>query len=73
VLHQPQAILWYGSQFPDAPKVWETQSSFDSLWSGPQRVFLWTDHKDPPETRGRQRYLLASSGGKSVVTDQPAN
>ncbi len=71
VLHQPQAILWYGSQFPDAPKVWETQSSFDSLWSGPQRVFLWTDHKDPPELRGAQRYLLASSGGKSILTNQP--
>ncbi|PYX10784.1 MAG: phospholipid carrier-dependent glycosyltransferase [Acidobacteria bacterium] len=72
VLHEPAAILWYGSQFPDAPKVWETQSSFDSLWSGPQRVFLWTDRKDPPELRGAPRYLLASSGGKSIVTNQPA-
>jgi 4-amino-4-deoxy-L-arabinose transferase-like glycosyltransferase len=73
VLHHPQAILWYGSQFPDAPKVWETQSSFDSLWSGSHRVFLWTDHKDPPELRGTQRYLLASSGGKAIVTNQPVN
>jgi len=73
VLHQPAAILWYGSQFPDAPKVWETQSSFDSLWSGPQRVFLWTDHKDPPELRGAQRYLLASSGGKAIFTNQPVD
>jgi len=73
VLHQPQAILWYGSQFPDAPKVWETQSSFDSLWSGPERVFLWTDNQNPPALHDAQRYLLASSGGKYIITNQLVN
>jgi hypothetical protein len=36
-------------------------------------VFLWTDHEDPPELGGAQRYLLASSGGKYIVTNQPVN
>jgi 4-amino-4-deoxy-L-arabinose transferase-like glycosyltransferase len=71
VLHVPNAILWYGSQFPDAPHVWETQASFESLWSGPERVFLWTDQENPRELGAAPRYLVAQSGGKSVLTNKP--
>jgi len=71
VLHEPNAILWYGSQFPDAPHVWETQSSFEVLWSGPKRVFLWTDQDSPRELGAAPRYLVAQSGGKSVLTNRP--
>jgi hypothetical protein len=71
VLHEPNAILWYGSQFPDAPHVWETQVSFESLWSGPKRVFLWTDQESPRELGAAPRYLIAHSGGKSVFTNKP--
>ena len=69
ILHAPAGNLWYGSQFPDAPHVWETQASFDALWDGPQRVFLWTDQDDPKELKGRPRFLLARSGGKSILTN----
>jgi len=71
VLHEPNAILWYGSQFSDAPHVWETQASFESLWSGPKRVFLWTDQQSPRELGAAPRYLVAQSGGKSVLTNKP--
>ena len=71
VLHEPNAILWYGSQFPDAPHLWETQTSFEGLWSGPKRVFLWTDQESPPELGAAPRYLIARSGGKSVLTNKP--
>jgi 4-amino-4-deoxy-L-arabinose transferase-like glycosyltransferase len=71
VLHEPNAILWYGSQFPDAPHVWETQASFEALWSGPKRVFLWTDQESPRELGAAPRYLIAQSGGKSVLTNKP--
>jgi hypothetical protein len=71
VLHKPNAILWYGSQFPDAPHVWETQASFETLWSGPKRVFLWTDQENPRELGAAPRYLVAQSGGKSVLTNKP--
>ena len=70
VLHAPSGNLWYGSQFPDAPHVWETQSSFDTLWDGPQRIFLWTDQDDPKELRGRPRFVLARSGGKSILSNR---
>src|SRR5213079_379648 len=41
VLHEPSGNLWYGSQWPDAPRVFETQASFDQLWANPSTVFLW--------------------------------
>ena len=52
VLHPPSGNLWYGEKFPDAPHVFETPQSFADLWSGPARVFLWTDQEDPKELLG---------------------
>lgn len=73
ILHEPSGNLWFGSKFPDAPRVFLTQSGFESLWSGPEMVFLWTDQDDPVELHGRTRYLLAHSGGKSILTNHPAS
>ena len=72
-LHEPGGNLWYGSQFPDAPHVFETEESFAALWNGPQRVFLWTDQDHPRELMGRAQYLVAHSGGKSILTNRPLN
>ena len=69
VLHEPSGSLWYGSKFPDAPQVFETQSSFNALWSGPARVFLWTDQENPVELQGAKRFLLARNGGKTILTN----
>ena len=73
VLHERGGNLWYGSQFPDAPHVFETQASFDTLWSSPTRIFLWTDQEDPKELHGTPRYGLAQSGGKSILMNHPLN
>jgi hypothetical protein len=73
VLHARGGNLWYGSQFPDAPHVFETQASFDEIWSSPTRVFLWTDQEDPKELHGSARYLLAQNGGKSILMNHPPN
>jgi 4-amino-4-deoxy-L-arabinose transferase-like glycosyltransferase len=70
ILHEPSGNLWYGTQFPDAPRVFETQESFVKLWSGPGRVFLWTDQEDRTELRGLPRLVLARSGGKSILTNR---
>jgi 4-amino-4-deoxy-L-arabinose transferase-like glycosyltransferase len=71
ILHAPSANLWYGSQFPDAPRVFETQVSFGALWAGPSRVFLWTDQDDPKELSGAKAYRVAHSGGKSLLSNRP--
>ena len=63
--------LWYGSLWPDAPRVFETEASLHTLWSGPRHIFLLTYNPD------RQRSLapfgptdiLATSGGKTILTN----
>ena len=70
ILHEPSGNLWYGSKFPDAPRVFETPESFAALWKGPERVFLWTDHDDSKELRGMPWFFLARNGGKSILTNR---
>lgn len=70
-LHAPGGNMWYGAQFPDAPPIWETQDSFVRLWSGPQRVFLWTDQDDPSALKGLTSYIVAQRGGKTIYSNRP--
>jgi 4-amino-4-deoxy-L-arabinose transferase-like glycosyltransferase len=65
---------WYGSFWPDSPAIFETDASLDHLWSGPRRIFLLTYHPDirvPDLSRFGQVHVLASAGGKSILTNQP--
>jgi len=70
-LHDPAGNMWYGTQFPGAPKVWETKESLVQMWNGPQRVFLWTDQEDPEVLRGLTSFVIARRGGKTVLSNQP--
>jgi 4-amino-4-deoxy-L-arabinose transferase-like glycosyltransferase len=70
-LRAPGGNMWYGTQFPDAPRVWETQTSFATMWNGPQRVFLWTDQEDPAALNGLKSYVIARRGGKTIFSNQP--
>jgi len=70
VLHEPSGNLWYGSKFPDAPRVFETRASFAELWGAPVGVFLWTAEDQPAALAGLPHYLLARSGGKSIFTNR---
>jgi 4-amino-4-deoxy-L-arabinose transferase-like glycosyltransferase len=71
VLHAPSGNLWFGAKFPDAPHVFETPESFAALWASPARVFLWTDQDHPKALQTLPSYPLASSGGKSILTNHP--
>ena len=70
VLHPPSASMWYGSRFPDAPTVFVTSESFANLWSGPHRVFLWSDRENPKILEGHPAIQLAYSGGKYVYVNR---
>ena len=70
-LHAPGGNMWYGTQFPGAPRVFETQASFLEMWNGPQRVFFWTDQEDPVALRGLTSYVVARRGGKTIFANQP--
>ena len=68
--------LWYGSFFPDAPKIFETPQSFAAKWAGPQRIFLWQAKSlpDAPKPLGNLPgavYVIASGGGKEILSNQP--
>lgn len=65
--------LWYGSFFPDAPKIFETRESIAEKWSGGQRIFLWQDpsDKDRPVLPLAPAYVIATSGGKQILSNQP--
>jgi len=64
---------WYGSFWPDAPAIFETDASLDRVWVGSGRVFLLTYH--PAERtadlgRFGAVHVLAAGGGKSVLTNR---
>jgi len=70
-LRAPGGNMWYGTQFPGAPRVFETQASFVEMWNGPERVFLLAEEDDPPALRGLTRYVVARRGGKIIFANQP--
>ena len=70
ILHEPSGNLWYGAKFPDAPRVFETQASFNQLWISPGTTFLWTDQDTPKALAGLPHYLLARRGGKSIFSNR---
>ncbi|GGG77429.1 ArnT family glycosyltransferase [Edaphobacter dinghuensis] len=65
--------LWYGSFWPDAPHIFETESTLRQLWASPQRVFLFT-YKPEARIKDLTPYApvrtLATSGGKTVLTNR---
>ena len=71
-LRAPGGNMWYGTQFPGAPRVFETQASFVEMWKGPQRVFLWAEEDEPPALQGLTRYVVARGGGKIIFCQSAA-
>ncbi len=71
-LRAPGGNMWYGTQFPGAPRVFETQASFVEMWHGPERVFLWAEEDDPAALQGLTRYVVARRGGKIIFSNQPS-
>jgi len=74
ILEGRSSNLWYGSFFPDAPKIFETPESFAAKWTGPQRIFLWQSLTDPPNQLpavNGPAYVIAKGGGKEIVSNQP--
>ena len=70
ILNGRSSNLWYGSYFPDAPRIFDDDASFQKLWAGERRVFLWTEAGHVPKLQGAT-YVIAASGGKEIVSNQP--
>jgi hypothetical protein len=63
--------LWYGSFFPDAPAIFEDADSLKMNWGGVRRVFLWQDLSQPLPKLPGKTYVIAESGGKQIISNQP--
>ncbi|HEV2619880.1 MAG TPA: glycosyltransferase family 39 protein [Acidobacteriaceae bacterium] len=64
---------WYGSFWPDAPAIFETDASLRQLWTSPRRIFLLTYHPQariPDLSRFGAVKTLAATGGKSILTNR---
>jgi 4-amino-4-deoxy-L-arabinose transferase-like glycosyltransferase len=75
ILEGRSSNLWYGSFFPDAPRIFETPQSLARKWPGPQRIFLWQDLANQPSPLPALPgpvYVIAKFGGKEIVSNQPA-
>ena len=63
---------WYGSFWPDSPPIFETDDSLHQIWSSSRRIYLLTYHPDqriPDLQHFGPVHVLASSGGKSILTN----
>lgn len=73
ILEGRSSNLWYGSFFPDSPKIFETPQSIAAKWSGTQRIFMWQSTTDEPRTLPSVSgpvYVIATSGGKEIVSNR---
>ncbi len=64
--------LWYGSFWPDSPKVFETEHSLHTLWASPRRIFFFTynaSDRTKDLTPFGAVHTLAASGGKTILTN----
>ena len=74
ILEGRSSNLWYGSFFPDAPRIFETPASLYQKWPGAQRIFLWQSLANDPSplpALPTQAYVIARSGGKELLSNQP--
>jgi len=66
--------MWFGSTFPDAPKIYLTKADLDTAWAGPGKIFLFV----PPHLKAnvdsllpnRFVFVVAEQSGKTVYSNQ---
>ena len=60
---------WFGSFYPDAPAIFEDESTLRTLWSSPRRVFLLTYNPTQRLKDLAPARALATAGGKTILTN----
>jgi 4-amino-4-deoxy-L-arabinose transferase-like glycosyltransferase len=65
--------MWFGSTFPDAPKIYLNDSGLQQNWASNSRVFLFV----PPQLKKKvdellpNKYVIAETSGKYIYSNQP--
>lgn len=61
---------WFGSFYPDAPPLFEDETSLRRLWAGSRRVFLMTYDPVKRTKDLGSVHTVASAGGKTIISNQ---
>ena len=65
--------MWFGSTFPDAPRIYLNDADLQQDWTGPERVFLFV----PPQRKAKvdtllpDKFVVAQVSGKYVYSNRP--
>lgn len=72
LLNSRPDVLAPWSFAPDAPPIFVDNTALATLWNSQTRVFLWTPVDSLPTLPGLG-YVVASDGGREIVSNQPNN
>lgn len=66
--------MWFGSTYPDAPKIYLDDKRLLQAWKGGGRVFLFVPayEKSRVDALLPQKYVFAERSGKFVYSNQPS-
>lgn len=65
--------MWFGSTFPDAPKIYLNDSDLVREWNSASRVFLFVTPYDKAHVEsliGPRRHVIAASSGKTIYSNR---
>jgi 4-amino-4-deoxy-L-arabinose transferase-like glycosyltransferase len=66
--------MWFGSTFPDAPKIFWTKQELEDVWGVGRRkvLFVPLEKRDEVDALlGKRQIVLMEVSGKALVTDRP--
>ncbi|HEX3437776.1 MAG TPA: glycosyltransferase family 39 protein [Pseudacidobacterium sp.] len=72
ILNGGESDLWQGSLFADAPQIFIDNNTLAQLWSGQNRVFLWTPLDQAPQLP-QPVFVIGRSGGKEILSNQASS
>jgi hypothetical protein len=65
--------MWFGSTFPDAPKIYLNDSDLVREWNSATRLFLFVTPYDRAHVEsliGSRGYVIAASSGKTIYSNR---
>jgi hypothetical protein len=65
--------MWFGSTFPDVPKIFLSDADLQQNWAGPNCVFLFVPQhlKAKVDVLLPTRFVVAEISGKHIYSNQP--
>jgi hypothetical protein len=66
--------MWFGSTFPDAPKIYLDDSALVQAWDSSTRVFLFVPQFQKARVDSvihSPKYVIAESSGKTIYSNRP--